>query len=103
MFFFSEPNYKMAHADAIEKNYDVLLRCTTVNHYVIDFLKAEDVLDRMQEAELRTQRNPIKQCILLFLWLKDVSSKNYESFLQVMKDTEQDHVANLLRGSTDGI
>src|SRR6218665_3948855 len=92
----------MSHSGAIEKNYDVLLRCTTINHYVIDFLKSEAVIDMMQEAELRTQRNPLKQLILLFQWLKVVPSDIYESFLQVMKDTEQERVANLLRGRTEG-
>lgn len=92
----------MSHADIIKRNYDVLLRCTTINCYVIDFLKAEDVLDREQEAKLRAKRNSLKQCSLLFQWLKDVSTEAYKSFLQVMNDTEQEHVTKLLTGCTEG-
>jgi len=90
------------HDIAIQENYDVLQRCTTINFYVIDYLRAEDVLDEEQEHDLKTERNPLKQRNLLYQWLKNVSSNKYESFLQVMKDTEQEHVANLLKGSTEG-
>src|SRR6218665_3942444 len=93
----------MSHDENIEKNNDVLQRCTTINLYVIDYLRAEDVLDEAQEHDLKTERNPLKQRILLYQWLKNVSSKRYQSFLKVMKDTEQEHVANLLIGSVEGI
>lgn len=93
----------MSHADDIKKYYDVLLKCTTVNHYVIECLREKAVIDRMQEAELKAERNnSLEQRLLLFEWLRDVSSEQYESFLNVMKDTEQEHVENLLRGSTEG-
>ena len=93
----------MSHADDIKKSYDVLLRCTTINHYVIECLREKAVIDRMQEAELKAERNnSLEQRLLLFEWLRDVSSEQYESFLNVMKDTEQEHVENLLRGSTEG-
>lgn len=92
----------MSHVDAIQQHYDVLLRCTTINYYVIDCLRAKKVLDIVQEAELKGKRNSVTQRILLFQWLKEFSSQKYESFLTVMDETEQEHVANLLRGSTDG-
>lgn len=93
----------MSHADDIKKCYDALLRCTTINHYVIECLKEKAVIDRMQEIKLRAKRNnSLEQRLLLFEWLRDVSSEQYESFLKVMKDTEQEHVENLLRGSTEG-
>src|SRR5688572_667961 len=92
----------MSDTCPIERNYVMLLRCTTINYSVIDFLRAEKVLDRMQEAQLRAQRNSLKRCILLFQWLKELSFQKYESFLQVMKITEQDHVEYLLRGGTEG-
>lgn len=103
MHFFTELKKEMSHADVIERNYDVLLRCTAINCYVIDCLKAEDILDRAQESKLRSKRkNSFKQCSLLFQWLKECSSHKYELFLQVMIDTEQEHVANLLKGYTEG-
>lgn len=92
----------MSHAETIQNNNNVLLRCTTINLYVIDSLRAEDVVDEAQDSDLRTEKNPRKQRILVFEWLKEVSSDKYESFLKVMKDTEQEHVANLLTGSTEG-
>lgn len=102
VFVFRVSSWKIFHAEAIRKNYDVLQRCTTINFYVIDYLRAEDVLDEAQEHDLKTERNPLKQRILLFQWLKEVPCEKYESFLQVMKDTEQEHVAKLLEGSTEG-
>jgi hypothetical protein len=62
--------------------------------YVIDFLRAKDVLDDTQESDLKAERSQLRQRILLFQWLKEVSSDRYESFLKVMKDAEQEHVAN---------
>ena len=94
---------KMSHVEALQKNHDVLQRCTTINLYVIDFLRAKDVLDEEQESDLKAERSLLKQRILLYQWLKEVSSEKYESFLQVMKDAEQEHVTNLLIGSTEGI
>src|SRR6218665_654365 len=92
----------MLHAEVIQKNIDVLLRCTTINLYVIDFLRAKDVIDDAQESDLKAEGSHQKQLILLFQWLKVVSSDRYESFLQVMKDAEQEHVANLFTGSNEG-
>lgn|SRR6218665_678048 len=103
--YFSDSNRPIqnCHFATVEKNIDVLLRCTTINQYVIDFLRAEDVIDNEQESDLKAQRSQLKQCILLYQWLKEASSDKYESFLQVMEETEQEHVANLLRGMTKGI
>ena len=90
----------MSNAEAIQRNNDVLLRRTTtcINLYVglIDFLRAKDVLDEAQESDLKFEGSHLRQRILLFQWLKVVPSQRYESFLQVMNDTEQEHVANLL-------
>src|SRR6218665_2631023 len=88
----------MLHAEAIQRKNDVLLRCTTINMCVIDFLRAKNVIDDEQASDLKAEISHQDKLILLFQWLKDVSPDKYESFLQVMKDTEQEHVANLLTG-----
>ena len=92
----------MSHLDAIQKNYEVLIRCTTINFYVLDYLRAKDVIDDAQESDLKAEMSLLKQRILLLQWLKKASSDKYETFLQVMRNTDQEHVANLLTGSTEG-
>lgn len=98
----SDSSSDMSHADVIQKNLNVLLRCTDINLPLIDFLRVKGVLDDEQEHELKTEVIPVKQRFLLFKWLKEGPSHKYRAFLKVMKDSEQEHVAKLLTGNTEG-
>src|SRR6218665_1732966 len=91
----------MARVDAIEENYETLLRCTHIDDTVIFSLRSRNAIDDAQKKMLQVEKSPYKRCVLLFDWLKG-SPKSYQIFLDVMSKNEQEHVTNLLKGINQG-
>lgn len=91
----------MAHVDAIEDNYETLLRCTYIDDTIIFSLRAQNAIDDSQKKRLQVEKSPHDRCVLLFDWLKK-SSESYNIFLDVMAKNEQEHVTNFLKGRNHG-
>lgn len=93
----------MAHVECIENNRTTLLRCITVNDLIVACLRAEGVVNDVKESILEAEKAHQHKVGLLIDWLKESAETVYESFLQVMENNEQKHVANLLRGIKEGM
>ena len=99
----TNPVQVVTHVERIETNLTILLRCINIDVVTVSILREEGVIDAAKESRLLAEKANHERVWLLINWIKESTETVYESFLEVMKENEQQHVANLLRGNKEGM
>ena len=89
----------------LDENREVLLRCIDCNIRFLSNLEAREILRYNIKQEIEAERTPYSKNTKLLQCLKEIGTSNnkiIEQFLHVLRETEQDHIANLLTGNKNG-
>ena len=89
------------HIKLINDYRDILLRCIDCNAWVLTYLTCRQIITRTIEDEIRAEKMRVNKNSILLRWLKENRYEIFQKFLDTLKSTEQEHVANLLTENID--